>query len=118
MALWSGRFSEDVSAFTQEVGASLPVDKKLYSQDIAGSIAHAEMLAKQGIIAEADAKKICEGLAKIKDQIESGDFKFDIRDEDIHMAIETELIKKIGDAGARLHTGRSRNDQVATYMPL
>ncbi|MCF0104565.1 MAG: argininosuccinate lyase [Eggerthellaceae bacterium] len=118
MALWSGRFSEEVSSITQEFGASLPVDKRLYSQDIAGSIAHAKMLAKQGIITEDNAAKICEGLSQIKAQIEVGEFKFNICDEDIHMAIESELSRQIGDAGARLHTGRSRNDQVATDMHL
>ncbi len=118
MALWSGRFEEGVSEFTQRFGASLPVDKELYAQDIAGSRAHAKMLAAQGVITEEDACAIDAGLLKIKERIEAGDFAFDINDEDIHMAIESELIADIGDAGARLHTGRSRNDQVATDMHL
>lgn len=117
-ALWSGRFEEEVDEFTQRFGASLPVDKAMYSQDIAGSIAHAKMLAKQNIISEEDAKAIIAGLGSIREDIENGDFVFDINDEDIHMAIEGELTRRIGDAGARLHTGRSRNDQVSTDTRL
>lgn len=118
MALWSGRFTEDVSEFTQRFGASLPVDKELYAQDIAGSKAHAHMLAAQGVIAEEDAVAIEVGLDRIKQDIEAGEFPFDINDEDIHMSIERALIADIGEAGARLHTGRSRNDQVATDTRL
>ncbi len=118
MALWGGRFEEGVDGFTQRFGASLPVDKELFAQDIAGSIAHAEMLAAQGVISAQDARDIKRGLLAIKDDIESGSFVFDIDDEDIHMAIEAELTRRIGDAGARLHTGRSRNDQVATDTRL
>ena len=118
MALWSGRFTEDVSEFTQRFGASLPVDKALYAQDIAGSKAHARMLASVGVISEKDAKDIVSGLDRIQARIEAGDFSFDINDEDIHMSIERALTEDIGDAGARLHTGRSRNDQVATDTRL
>lgn len=118
MALWSGRFTENVSEFTQRFGASLPVDKALYAQDIAGSKAHAKMLAKVGVISEEDAQQIAEGLDRVKADIESGDFSFDINDEDIHMSVEKALTAEIGDAGARLHTGRSRNDQVATDTRL
>lgn len=118
MALWSGRFTENVSEFTQRFGASLPVDKVLYAQDIAGSKAHAKMLAKVGVISEEDARQIAAGLDRIKADIESGGFSFDINDEDIHMSVEKALTAKIGDAGARLHTGRSRNDQVATDTRL
>ena len=118
MALWSGRFTEGVSEFTQEFGASLPVDKALYAQDIAGSKAHARMLAAQGVISQEDADKIQAGLDDIKVRIEAGDFEFDINNEDIHMSIESVLTAEIGDAGARLHTGRSRNDQVATDTRL
>ena len=118
MALWSGRFEEGVSEFTQRFGASLPVDKQLYAQDIAGSRAHAAMLAAQGVISEDDAAAIDAGLAQIKDDIEAGDFTFDINNEDIHMSVESVLTARIGDAGARLHTGRSRNDQVATDTRL
>ncbi len=118
MALWSGRFQENVSEFTQRFGASLPVDKALYAQDIKGSKAHAAMLATQGIISEEDNTAIQEGLDGILASIEAGEFVFDINDEDIHMAIESELTRRIGDAGKRLHTGRSRNDQVATDTRL
>lgn len=118
MALWSGRFTENVSEFTQRFGASLLVDKALYAQDIAGSKAHANMLAKVGVISEEDAQQIVAGLDRVKADIESGDFSFDINDEDIHMSVEKALTADIGDAGARLHTGRSRNDQVATDTRL
>lgn len=118
MALWSGRFTENVSEFTQRFGASLPVDKALYVQDIAGSKAHAKMLAKVGVISEEDAQQIAAGLDRVKADIESGDFSFDINDEDIHMSVEKALTAEIDDAGARLHTGRSRNDQVATDTRL
>ena len=118
MALWSGRFTENVSEFTQRFGASLPVDKALYAQDVAGSKAHANMLAKVGVISEEDAQQIVAGLDRVKADIESGDFSFDINDEDIHMSVEKALTADIGDAGARLHTGRSRNDQVATDTRL
>ena len=118
MALWSGRFEEGVSEFTQRFGASLPVDKALYAQDIAGSRAHARMLAARGVISEEDAAAIDAGLSRIKARIDAGTFPFDINDEDIHMSVERALIEDIGDAGARLHTGRSRNDQVATDTRL
>lgn len=118
MALWSGRFEQGVSEFTQEFGASLPIDKAMYKQDIAGSRAHAHMLAKQGVISQEDAQAIDEGLAQIERDIDEGNFTFDINDEDIHMSIEKVLTERIGDAGARLHTGRSRNDQVITDTRL
>ena len=118
MALWSGRFEKGVSELTQEFGASLPVDKALYRQDIAGSRAHAKMLATQGVISEEDEQQIREGLDAIERDIDAGNFTFDIMDEDIHMAIESELTRRIGEAGGRLHTGRSRNDQVATDTRL
>lgn len=118
MALWSGRFTEGVSEFTQQFGASLPVDKALYAQDIAGSKAHAHMLAAQGVISQEDCDAIQAGLDRIKERIEAGEFAFDINNEDIHMSIESVLTAEIGDAGARLHTGRSRNDQVATDTRL
>lgn len=118
MALWSGRFEQGVSEFTQEFGASLPVDKAMYKQDIAGSIAHARMLAAQGVISDEDAQAIVEGLVSIEHDIDEGNFTFDINDEDIHMSIEAALTERIGDAGARLHTGRSRNDQVITDTRL
>lgn len=118
MALWSGRFEQGVSEFTQEFGASLSIDKAMYHQDIAGSRAHARMLAAQGVISEEDKQKIVDGLTAIEKRIDEGDFVFDINDEDIHMSIEKVLTENIGDAGARLHTGRSRNDQVVTDTRL
>lgn len=118
MALWSGRFEQGVSEFTQEFGASLPIDKAMYHQDIAGSRAHARMLAAQGVISEEDKQKIVDGLTAIEKRIDEGDFVFDVNDEDIHMSIEKVLTENIGDAGARLHTGRSRNDQVVTDTRL
>ena len=118
MALWSGRFTENVSEFTQRFGASLPIDKALYAQDITGSKAHARMLGEQGVISKDDVALIERGLDNIKDRIEAGNFPFDINDEDIHMSIEKALIQDIGEAGARLHTGRSRNDQVITDTRL
>ena len=118
MALWGGRFEEGVGELTQRFGASLPVDKALYKQDIAGSIAHASMLAAQGVISQEDAAAIREGLKAIEADIDAGRFVFDINDEDIHMSVEAELTRRIGEAGARLHTGRSRNDQVATDTRL
>ena len=118
MALWGGRFEQGVAEVTQEFGASLPVDKALYKQDIAGSKAHAAMLAAQGIISHEDERAIREGLEGIEADIDAGTFVFDINDEDIHMAVESELTRRIGEAGGRLHTGRSRNDQVATDTRL
>ncbi len=118
MALWGGRFEGGVDAFTQEFGASLEVDKNMAQQDIRGSIAHATMLAEQGVISDEDRAAIVEGLTQIATQIEAGDFVWDINDEDVHMAIERTLTERIGVAGARLHTGRSRNDQVATDIRL
>ncbi len=113
-ALWGGRFEDSPTEFTQAFGASLPVDKRMWESDIAGSKAHAAMLAKQGIISQQDADDIRAGLDVIAARIDDGDFEFDIDDEDIHMSIERNLTEAIGAAGGRLHTGRSRNDQVAT----
>ena len=113
MKLWGGRFSKQAAKILDEFNASLPFDKELYIEDIEGSIVHSKMLAIQGIISEDEAKKIKEGLLEIKKEIEEGKFKWDIRDEDIHMAIEKRLIELIGNIGKKLHTARSRNDQVA-----
>ena len=118
MALWGGRFEHGVDAFTQEFGASLNTDKALYAQDIQGSIAHAHMLGAQGVIAMEDVEQIESGLTEIKASMDAGTFEYDVNDEDIHMAVEKTLINNIGIAGARLHTGRSRNDQVATDLRL
>lgn len=111
--LWSGRFAASGAQLLDEFNASLPFDKKLYEEDIKGSIAHATMLAKQGILTQAEADAIAHGLLQIKQEIEEGKFVFDIAHEDIHMSVETRLIELIGEAGKRLHTARSRNDQVA-----
>ena len=111
---WGGRFETSPSRFLDEFGASLPVDQRMWAEDIRGSLAHARMLAQQGIISVADADAIESGLSEIYREIREGRFVFDIADEDVHMAIERALTDRIGPAGARLHTARSRNDQVAT----
>lgn len=111
--MWGGRFASGPDAIMEEINASIDFDQKLYAQDIAGSKAHATMLAKQGIISSDDAKKICDGLDTISSEIEKGDFKFSRALEDIHMNVESRLRELIGDAAGRLHTARSRNDQVA-----
>ncbi len=112
--LWGGRFSEAPTGDLARFGASLEVDRRLWAQDIAGSKAHATMLAAKGIISAEDAKAICAGLDAVAEEISSGEFAFDSAvDEDIHMAIERRLTELIGPAGGRLHTARSRNDQVA-----
>jgi argininosuccinate lyase len=114
----SARITEKSSRLLQELNNSLPFDKILYREDIQGSIAHAFMLSEQGIISKDDYKKMESGLSEIYQEIESGVFKLDGDDEDIHMAIEGRLTQKIGDAGKRLHTARSRNDQVALDFRL
>ncbi|MBT5539939.1 MAG: argininosuccinate lyase, partial [Candidatus Marinimicrobia bacterium] len=106
------------AALLDEFNASVMFDKELYAQDIKGSIAHSKMLALQDIISVEDQGKIESGLLQIKDEIESGSFEWKIEHEDVHMAIESRLISLIGDAGKRLHTARSRNDQVATDFAL
>jgi argininosuccinate lyase len=113
-----GRFGKPADSVAARYQASLPFDRRLYRHDIAGSIAHAKMLARQGIIKPEEADAITDGLREIEQEIEQG--KFDFRDEleDIHMAVEARLIEKIGDAGRKLHTARSRNDQVALDMRL
>jgi argininosuccinate lyase len=113
-----GAASDAASALLQAFGASLPVDRRLWAQDIAGSRAHAHMLASRGIISAEDAARIDEGLDEIAARISRGEFAFDIEDEDIHMNIERALTELVGDAGRRLHTARSRNDQVATDTRL
>lgn len=116
--LWSGRFSEDTSRIVETFTESVSFDHRLWMHDIRGSIAHARMLAKQGIISQEDSVKIIKGLEEIAREIEAGRFSFRQDLEDIHMNIESALIKKTGDAGARLHTARSRNDQVALDLRL
>lgn len=114
MALWSGRFSEKTDELVAKYTESISYDRRLYPFDIAGSKAHATMLAKQGIIPQEDADAIIGGLNAILAEIESGNFDFKEELEDIHMNIESRLTELIGQPGARLHTGRSRNDQIAT----
>lgn len=116
--LWGGRFTQPTDKFVEEFTASIEFDKRLYHQDIRGSVAHARMLGRQGIIPQEDVDKIVHGLVDILQQIESGQFDFSVGLEDIHMNIEARLSQKIGEAGKRLHTGRSRNDQVALDIRL
>jgi argininosuccinate lyase len=116
--LWGGRFTENTSNITEKISASVHFDSRLYMQDIEGSIAHARMLNKAGIISGDDLNSIITGLGQILNEIEDGSFKFDASLEDIHMNIESALTVKIGDAGKRLHTARSRNDQVALDLRL
>ena len=115
---WGGRFEKSPAKSLHEFGASLPVDKRMWAEDIRGSIAHARMLAQQGVISRADADAIESGLSEIFREIKAGTFEWRTEDEDVHMAIERVLTERIGPAGARLHTGRSRNDQVATDTRL
>lgn len=118
MKLWGGRFEKDLDKTAEEFGASIPFDKRLYREDIAGSIAHAKMLARQGIITQEDATKIVAGLEAIRAKIEKGEFEFRLDREDIHLNIEAQLREDIGEAAGRLHTGRSRNDQIALDFRL
>ena len=113
MKLWGGRFSKNTDSEVNDFNSSIRFDQRMYRQDIKGSMAHAKMLGKCGIISKEDSELIIKTLGEILNDIEDGSLKFMIDAEDIHMNIETMLIKRIGDAGKRLHTGRSRNDQVA-----
>jgi argininosuccinate lyase len=113
-----GRFSKPADKLVTQYTASLPFDRRLYRQDIAGSVAHAKMLAKQGIISNEEAAKITAGLEDIRREIEQGKFEFKAEQEDIHMAVESRLIERIGEAGRKLHTARSRNDQISLDMRL
>ncbi|MEE8378829.1 MAG: argininosuccinate lyase [Gammaproteobacteria bacterium] len=115
---WGGRFTEPTDAFVEAFTASVTFDKRLYAHDIAGSIAHAQMLAHVGVLTVAESESIVEGLGAIKEEIEQGQFDWSIALEDVHMNIEARLIERIGDVGKKLHTGRSRNDQVATDIRL
>ena len=116
--MWGGRFAEGPDAVMEEINASIDFDRKLFRQDIQGSVAHARMLAHQGIIAADDAEKIVTGLDTILREIEAGEFAFSRSLEDIHLNIEARLTELIGPAAGRLHTARSRNDQVATDFRL
>lgn len=116
--LWSGRFEKGMDEIVEEFNASINFDKRLYDCDINGSIAHITMLSEQGIVTEEEKNKIIETLQQIKIEIEKGDITFSVKDEDIHMAVEGILIKRLGDTGKKLHTARSRNDQVAVDTRL
>src|SRR6201991_3241845 len=116
--MWGGRFSERPDAIMEEINVSIDVDRHLYAQDIAASKAHAAMLAEQGIITASDAKNIAKGLDAILAEMSKGDFNFKRALEDIHMNVESRLSELIGPASGRLHTARSRNDQVATDFKL
>ncbi len=116
--LWGGRFSKETDAMVDDFNSSIRFDNRMYWEDIEGSIAHAGMLGRCGIIPRDDAALIQKTLKEIRDDIESGTVEFDVYAEDIHMNVETMLISRIGDVGKRLHTGRSRNDQVALDLRL
>src|SRR5436190_16035308 len=116
--MWGGRFGASPDAIMEEINASIDVDRHLFAQDLAASKAHAAMLAKQGIISSDDARAIAHGLDTILSEIEAGTFSFSRALEDIHMHVESRLAELIGPAAGRLHTARSRNDQVATDFRL
>ncbi|UXZ05810.1 argininosuccinate lyase [Moraxella nasicaprae] len=116
--MWGGRFSEATDKFVAEFTASVNFDKRLYAHDIQGSIAHATMLGECGIITKDESRAIIDGLNQVKDEIESGQFVWRVELEDVHMNIESRLTAIVGDVGKKLHTGRSRNDQVATDIRL
>lgn len=116
--LWGGRFTKETNKLVEEFTASISFDQKLAKEDIAGSMAHVQMLGECGIIPAEDAEKIKAGLLEIKKMVDNNEVEFLVEDEDIHMNIEKLLIEKIGPVGGKLHTGRSRNDQVATDMHL
>jgi argininosuccinate lyase len=116
--LWAGRFNQPTDAFVEAFTASVEFDQRLAEEDIRGSIAHATMLARQGILTEEEKTRIVEGLEAIREEIRAGTFPWSVALEDVHMNIEAALTERIGDAGKKLHTGRSRNDQVATDVRL
>ena len=118
MALWAGRFSKEIDKQVNDFNSSISFDNRMFEQDIRGSIAHATMLAQQGILPPADRDAIVAGLTGILADLKEGSLLFDPDAEDIHMFVEAELTARIGDAGKRLHTARSRNDQVALDMEL
>ena len=115
---WTGRFTEPTDAFVEAFGASVGFDQRMYKQDIQGSIAHARMLAHVGVLTNEERDSIIAGLSQIKEEIEGCAFEWSIALEDVHMNIEKRLTDRIGIAGKKLHTGRSRNDQVATDVRL
>ena len=116
--LWGGRFTKGTDKAVEDFTSSISFDSRMYKEDVAGSIAHATMLAEQQIISKEDKDAIVAGLQDIEQQINAGDFEFSVALEDIHMNIEKRLTDAIGEAGGRLHTGRSRNDQVAVDLHM
>ena len=116
--LWGGRFTQSTDQFVEEFTASIAFDQRLYPYDIAGSLAHAEMLGRQGIIPPDEARLICDGLERIRNELDCNELELSVAREDIHMNIEARLIELIGPVGGKLHTGRSRNDQVALDIRL
>ena len=118
MKLWAGRFSKEADKKTNDFNSSIATDSRMYVEDINGSIGHATMLGAQGIISEEDCRIITSELAKIRDEITSGKIKIDPDAEDIHTFIEQTLTQRVGAPGKRLHTARSRNDQVATDVRM
>ena len=118
MKLWGGRFAKETNSLTDHFNSSISFDSRLYKQDILGSIAHVQMLSKQNIIPKDDARKIQEGLMDLLDDIDNGTIEFDVKMEDIHMNIEALLTSRIGAVAKKMHTGRSRNDQVALDMRM
>lgn len=118
MKLWAGRFESELDAAVNDFNASIRVDSKMAEEDLTGSIAHAEMLGKTGILSEEDSALIVKTLSEIREEIREGKLKVDLSAEDIHTFCEAELTSRIGDVGKRLHTARSRNDQVALDVRL
>ena len=118
MAMWDGRFKKELDSKTNDFNSSIKFDSRLYKYDITGSIAHSKMLSKQGIISKEDEEKIIDGLTEILEDIELGKLEFDLEAEDIHMFVEAKLTEKIGDSGKKVHTARSRNDQVALDLKM
>ena len=120
-SLWGGRFEKDMDELVKKYNASIFFDQRMYNEDIDGSIAHVTMLGRQGIVSEEEKEQIIAGLKEIKQEIADGKIVFNVDDEDIHMGVESRLIKKIGDVGKKLHTSRSRNDQCQVdtrlYLP-
>ena len=118
MKLWGGRFTKETNQLVHNFNESISFDQKFFRQDIAGSIAHVTMLAKQGILSNEDRDVIIAGLNSIREDLENGTLEITTEHEDIHSFVEAHLTERVGEAGKRLHTGRSRNDQVALDMNL
>ena len=116
--LWGGRFEKEVTAFVNDFNASITFDNRFYHQDIQGSIAHVTMLARQQILTDDERDRIVAGLQAIEQDLDAGKIPFTTKYEDIHSLVESELIRRIGDTGKKLHTGRSRNDQCVLDMKL